>query len=267
MSLTELEHTPKSFEQSSTKDFQTYSLDALARNLNRKQTPGYPSQTERLVMEQPYYNEKGVIEFPNEGPWTAGQILPTQSERFGEVLSMTGYPKGYTLDAEWRPLHPWWRQMLARPDIGAVIGKGFYYHWGANYTADAAVTAHKSDGSTKLLLIQRGDTGDWALPGGFVGDDERSYTAAIRELQEETGVVLDQEVPAARIYTGPVVDIRTTIHAWAETSLWKFDITVDLLPEVMGFDDAVAAQWFDVTALPDQLYGSHAVLIARVLEA
>jgi ADP-ribose pyrophosphatase YjhB (NUDIX family) len=253
-------------ERLSARDFKQYSLDALALNLTRKQTPGYPALADRLVLEQPYYNDKGLIEFPNEGPWAAGQVLPTREERVGEVLSMTGYPKRYALDEEWRPLHPWWIQMLTRPDIGAVIGKGFYYHWGANYTADAAVTASLPDGSKKLLLIQRGDTGDWALPGGFIDGEERSYSAALRELQEETGVSLSKEIPVECIYRGPVVDIRTTIHAWAETSLWKFSVKTDSLPEVIGSDDAIQAKWFDITEMPEQLYGSHAVLIAKVLE-
>jgi ADP-ribose pyrophosphatase YjhB (NUDIX family) len=181
------------------------------------------------------------------------------------VLSMTGYPKRYTLDQEWRPLHPWWKQMLMRPDIGAAIGKGFYYHWGANYTADAAVIAKQPEGTEKILLIQRGDTGDWALPGGFIDDNERSYAAALRELQEESGLLLHPDTQAELLYTGPVLDIRTTIHAWAETSLWKFELSANTLPDVTGNDDAVNAKWFDTTQLPEDLYGAHAVLIDRVL--
>lgn len=267
MSLAKTEYMPKSSEFLTKDALKEYSLEALAVNLTRKQTPGYPAQHDRLVMDEPYYNEKGLIEFPNNGPWVAGQVIPTHTEKVGEVLGMTGYPKGYALDMEWRPLHPWWRQMLTRPDIGAVIGKGFYYHWGANYTADAAVTAHLTDGTTKILLIKRGDTGDWALPGGFVDDDEKSYVAALRELHEETGVALADDAPASCVYSGPVVDIRTTIHAWAETSLWKFELCVESLPEATGQDDAMKAEWFDVSALPDELYGSHAVLIAKALES
>ncbi|MEI4802961.1 NUDIX hydrolase [Bacillus sp. NPDC077411] len=75
------------------------------------------------------------------------------------------------------------------------------------YTSDIAVftivTEEKEEHkppvmALKLMLIKRAltnsegkpniEAGKWALPGGFVQDDETAFEAAKRELEEETGV-------------------------------------------------------------------------------
>ena len=50
-----------------------------------------------------------------------------------------------------------------------------------------AVAAHTDDG--RWLLIRRGDTGTWALPGGTVEWGETLRSTFDRELEEEAGVV------------------------------------------------------------------------------
>lgn len=49
------------------------------------------------------------------------------------------------------------------------------WYEGPNYTADAVVI---NPASKRLLLIQRKDTGQWALPGGFVDEGEIALDAA-----------------------------------------------------------------------------------------
>ena len=241
-------------------------LDCLAIALQAHTHKTYPSPAERLFSTSSFINTAGLVALPNNGPWVAGAVFPTHAEKYHDVIAMIGYPKQCTLDADYRPLHPWWRDMVKRPDIGGVIGRGFYYHWGANYTADAAVTTTDTTG-TKILLIRRKDTGDWALPGGFIDDRESSKHAALRELAEEAAVVLpENSTPARLLYRGPVLDNRTTLHAWAETSLWYFNLpSGGALPTITGGDDASDAAWFNVANLPSNLYGSHPVLLEAVL--
>ena len=50
-----------------------------------------------------------------------------------------------------------------------------------------AVVLRLDQKKLKLLLIQRKD-GSWALPGGFVEDEEPLKTAVQRELEEETSI-------------------------------------------------------------------------------
>jgi len=75
------------------------------------------------------------------------------------------------------------------------------------------------DTELRMLLIQRGiepDKGFWALPGGFVHEEEDLLPAAERELTEETGVTAKLE--QLKAYGGPQRDPRmrvVTVAYWA----------------------------------------------------
>ncbi|GAA1663085.1 NUDIX domain-containing protein [Glycomyces endophyticus] len=59
-----------------------------------------------------------------------------------------------------------------------------------------------TDEAGRVLLIQRSDNGDWALPGGGHDLGERIAMTAVREAKEETG--LDVEVTGiVGLYTDP----------------------------------------------------------------
>lgn len=140
-------------------------------------------------------------------------------------------------------------------------GRGQLWHDGANATADAILITNEP--TPRILMVQRRDTGQWALPGGFVDNGESSITAARRELQEETGLLAPSEEPAL-IYHGLVADPRSTRQSWPSTTacLWR----VDTLQTVRAHDDAMNAAWLAIDTLtPDELYGSHYWLIQRAL--
>ncbi len=71
----------------------------------------------------------------------------------------------------------------------------------------------------RMLLIQRGiepEKGHWALPGGFVQENEDLAIAAERELTEETGITAELE--QLRAYGTPNRDPRmrvVTVAYWA----------------------------------------------------
>ncbi|MDH6145981.1 8-oxo-dGTP diphosphatase [Kitasatospora sp. GP30] len=113
--------------------------------------------------------------------------------------------------------------------------------------------------SGSVLLIQRADEphkGSWALPGGYVDEGESSRAGAARELEEETGIVaMPEELVQVGAYDDPGRDPRDRV------------VTIAYLLEVasgvvaMAGDDAAAADWFPLDALPPLAF-DHAEILA-----
>jgi 8-oxo-dGTP diphosphatase len=67
------------------------------------------------------------------------------------------------------------------------------------------------DGQGRYLLIRRGDTGTWGLPGGLVDYGERVGEALAREIAEETGFRVVELGRVIGVYSAPDRDPR--IHS------------------------------------------------------
>ncbi len=103
-----------------------------------------------------------------------------------------------------------------------------------------------SDRSLKVLLVKRKYqpfAGLWAIPGGFVNDQESLEDAARRELQEETGL---KDIYLEQLYTfgDPNRDPRGRI-----VSIAYYAVVSDT-QKVKGGSDAKEAEWFPVSKLP-----------------
>lgn len=122
--------------------------------------------------------------------------------------------------------------------------------------ADAIVTCSYQSCPRWLLLVERQDSHGWAVPGGHIDPcDHSALEAALRELYEETGLVLsrgggrvmltrDHEVAVTGLETRHVPDPRETDDAWAVTTPVVFDLGhLEALPAVAGADDAKSAVW------------------------
>ncbi len=134
-------------------------------------------------------------------------------------------------------------------------------------TADAVVVA-----SQRVLLVKRGGDvghGQWALPGGFVDKNERFYHAALRELQEETGLnlspsVMRQACKAQQVFDHPLRSARGRLI----TTAYYFDLETMALPTVQGADDALEASWIplnQLAQLEDQLFEDHAAILDKFI--
>ena len=85
------------------------------------------------------------------------------------------------------------------------MGRVDYYDDPAAPAANSlvpSVTAAVRDDSGRLLLIHKIDNGFWALPGGAMDLGESIRDAAVREVEEETGVQVEV-TGLVGIYTDP----------------------------------------------------------------
>ncbi len=134
----------------------------------------------------------------------------------------------------------------------ATEGKYIYDYPRPMLTADCVVV----NDSNEILLIQRGNEpykGCWALPGGFMEMDETLEHCAVRELEEETGLKVDeQDIRLIGVYSTPGRDPRgRTVTAAFICSPKLGELSARLTEEcVKAGDDAAEVCWWPLNALP-----------------
>jgi len=112
-------------------------------------------------------------------------------------------------------------------------------------------------GSLRVLLVKRGlppFKGHFAIPGGFVREDESLEQAAMRELQEETGVT---NVYLEQLYSfgDPGRDPRGRIVTVAYFALISADRAL-----LKASGDATEAHWFSIDQLPPLAFDHRHIL-------
>lgn len=128
---------------------------------------------------------------------------------------------------------------------------------------DAIVFGYSREEGVSILLIKRRYDpfkGTWAIPGGFVKDDESLEDAVARELQEETGVKINY---LEQLYTfgEPNRDPRTRILSVAYFGLVKSN----QFQKLMAATDAEDAAWFSYNKLP-KLAFDHKTILKTAIE-
>lgn len=184
---------------------------------------------------------------------------------------------------------------VPRNPIGrtGVTGRGMLGKWGPNHAADPIVTRWKRDASGQIMRhdglgkkpilefvsIQRGDTKEWAIPGGMVDANEEVSLTLKREFNEEALNSLegDQKEQTKKdiaevfkngevVFKGYIDDPRNTDNAWMESVACNFHdehgTAVGKIPLSAG-DDAQAVQWLTIDK-PLSLYASHSGLVEKV---
>ncbi|THF52958.1 NUDIX hydrolase [Flavobacterium supellecticarium] len=124
-----------------------------------------------------------------------------------------------------------------------------------------AVIVKKTQSDYSILLIKRANEpfkNDWALPGGFVDQDEDLMDAAIRELFEETTIKTDH-LEQIGAFGKPFRDPRSHTVSVAYFGM---------VPEntvAIAADDAKEAAWFPIKELP-KLAFDHQEIVTLALQ-
>ncbi|MCG1036806.1 NUDIX hydrolase [Polaribacter sargassicola] len=130
-------------------------------------------------------------------------------------------------------------------------------------SVDAVVFGYEA-GSISVLLIKRKYEpfkGEWAIPGGFVLENESLESAVERELKEETGITIDY---LEQLYTfgNPNRDPRSRV-----VSVAYFGLVKPSAFKIFASTDAEEVQWFHIDELPKLSFDHEEILkkaIARL---
>ncbi len=126
-----------------------------------------------------------------------------------------------------------------------------------------SVVFKKENNQVRVLLIQRDKPpfeGMWALPGGFVEMDETLEEAALRELEEETGI---SEVMLSQLHTFGAPD-RDPRHRTVSVVYWGW---LESNQKAIAGDDARSLQWFNISKLPDLAFDHKIILQMAIAKA
>lgn len=124
-------------------------------------------------------------------------------------------------------------------------------------TVDVVIHAH---GRGIVLVERRNEPHGWALPGGFIDYGESAEDAAVREAEEETGLVVTLE-GLVGVYSDPARDPRH--HTMSV--VYAARIAKGTGSEPHAGDDAAQARFFSPDALPQPIAFDHATIIADFL--
>ncbi len=222
-------------------------------------------------------DELVVYGLEREGAATYGRLFP--GWRTGEIEAspfdatlherLLGARPRRSFDAVPAPLHEWLAMSLEEP-LRRELREEFRFvqryrdDWAAApytpvfVTVDALVTH-----GDHVLVIRRGrrpGAGLLALPGGFIDVHEFIRDSALRELREETGLVLTHDdCRAVRVFDHPYRSLRGRIVTHLHRYVWPAEAPA---PAVQGGDDAAHASWlpFDA-ATPERFFEDHYAML------
>ena len=118
------------------------------------------------------------------------------------------------------------------------------------YSVSVAAAVVREDG--KFLAIQRRDNDHWELPGGVLEPGEAASAGVVREVQEETGLIVEP-VRLSGVYQNMTRDILALVF-----------IARQVAGEPRTSDESLQVDWLTADQVRERMTEAYAV---RLLDA
>jgi len=127
----------------------------------------------------------------------------------------------------------------------------------------SGVSALVFNAAGEVLLGQRSDTGLWAVIGGMIDPGEQPAAAVVREVFEETGMLVEIE-RVSGVYTSPVI-------TYPNGDITQYVIIAFRCKPLSGEprvndDESLEIKYFPLTELPEDLKEDHLLRILHAAE-
>ena len=129
----------------------------------------------------------------------------------------------------------------------------------------ASADAVLFDAEGRILLQRRADNGAWCLPGGSIEVGETAAASVVREVREESGLIVEP-VKLVGLYSDPL----QTTHRYPDGNLVHY-VSALFECRVLGgrlreSDESTGVGWFDPNDLPRPFLSDHTQRIRDALE-
>ena len=132
----------------------------------------------------------------------------------------------------------------------------------------------KKNGNIQIFLVHPGgpfwknkDLNSWSIPKGEIENNEDLKSTAIREFEEETGIVLNDEDKEKIFYLGEVKSQNKVVYVFAlEKDLGdKIEIKSNLVKTNFGeFPEVDKGEYFDLETAKQKLLNYQKTLVEMI---
>ncbi|WP_280771605.1 NUDIX hydrolase [Salipaludibacillus daqingensis] len=120
------------------------------------------------------------------------------------------------------------------------------------------------DKENRVLMQKRSDNGQWGFPGGFMDLGESVQDTAKREVNEETGLKLE-ELELFGIYSGPQHDKTFDNGDQVSLVLVSFICKQYSGELVESNEESIQNKFYSLKELPENIFPEHNMLIEDLL--